>query len=140
MTAFVNSSTTHAFIAENLSPSVNALILFGNDMSKLNMTSTKLKKGDEVVVLNGRAKGLTGKIDRLDLKNAKVYIGGVNLFKKHLKPSANNPESGIIDKPMPLHVSNVAFVDPKTKKATKLGYQMQGDRKVRIAKVSGTVL
>lgn len=100
----------------------------------------KLKKGDEVIVLSGRSKGASGKIARVDMKHDRVYIADVNLYKKHLKPDMNHPEGGIEDRAMPLHISKVALRDPKTKKATRVGYKVEGNQKVRIAKGSGTVL
>lgn len=100
----------------------------------------KLVKGDEVVVLTGKSKGETGKIDRVDLKKGKVFVGGVNLYKRHTRPGTTSEEGGILDKAMPLDMSNVALVDPKSKKATKVGYKMQDGKKVRFAKASGTVL
>lgn len=100
----------------------------------------KLIKGDEVVVLTGKSKGETGKIDRVDRKSGKVYISGVNLFKRHTKPGTSSEEGGILDKAMPLDISNVALVDPKTKKATKVGYKLQDGNKVRFARASGAVL
>ena len=100
----------------------------------------KLLKGDEVVVLTGKSKGETGKIDKVDRKSGKVYVGGVNLFKRHTRPNSAEEEGGIFDKAMPLDLSNVALVDPKTKKATRVGYKLQDGKKVRFAKGSGTVL
>lgn len=100
----------------------------------------KLKKGDEVVVIAGRSKGSTGTIDKVDLKKDKIFIGGVNIYKRHTKPDMNSPEGGITEKVVPLPISNVALVDPKTKKATRVGYKVEGDKKVRFAKASGTIL
>jgi large subunit ribosomal protein L24 len=100
----------------------------------------KLRSGDEVVVLTGRCKGQTGKITKLNKDTDKVVVSGLNLFKKHKKPDAQNPDGGIIEKPMPLHVSNVALLDPKTKKPTRIGYKFDGDRKIRVAKKSQTEL
>ena len=100
----------------------------------------KLKKGDEVVVLTGRSKGTTGKIESVDRKAKKVIVTGANIYKKHQKPDVANPEGGIVELTVPLDFSNVALVDPKTKKATKVGYKTEGDKKVRFAKASGTVL
>lgn len=99
---------------------------------------TKLKKGDEVVILTGRSKGTQGKIEKI-LDNGKVIVAGANVFKKNQKPDMQNPEGGIVSRPMPLDISNVAFVDPKSKKATRLGYKVEeGNKKVRVAKASGT--
>ena len=98
---------------------------------------TKFKKGDEVVVLTGRSKGTQGKIEKV-LDEGKVIVAGANIFKKNQKPDMQNPDGGIVSRPMPLDISNVAFVDPKTKKATRLGFKMdENNKKVRFAKASG---
>lgn len=101
---------------------------------------SKLKKGDEVVVLTGKSRGETAKIDSIDKKRNMVYLEGANLGKRHTKPDLNNQEGGIVDIPMPLHISNVALKDPKGGKATRLGYKVDGDRKTRVAKKSGSSL
>lgn len=101
---------------------------------------SKLRKGDEVIVLTGRSRGEVAKIDSIDKKNNRVYLEGKNLGKRHQKADLNNTEGGIIDVPMPLHVSNVALVDPKTKKPTRVGYKVEDGKKLRVAKKSGTVL
>ena len=100
----------------------------------------RLKKGDEVVVLSGRCAGQKGKIDRIDRKHDHVFVSGVNLVKRHTKPSVSDQEGGIVDKAAPLHISKVALLDPKTKKATRIGYKVEGGKKVRFAKASGTIL
>lgn len=100
----------------------------------------KLKKGDEVIVIAGRSKGSTGKIDSVDLKKGKVYIGAVNLYKKHQKPDMNHPDGGIVDKVVPLDISNVAYYDAQSKKASRIGYKEENGTKVRVSKASGTVL
>ena len=99
----------------------------------------KLKKGDEVVVLIGRSKGTIGTIETVDKKHSKVIVSGANIFKKHIKPDVNGT-GGIVDKPMPIHVSNVALVDPKSRKPTRVGYSVVDGKKVRVTKASGTVL
>lgn len=101
---------------------------------------TRLKEGDEVVVLTGKSKGETGKIAKINFKNGTVAVAGVNVAKKHTKPGTVSEEGGILDKDMPLKLSNVALVDPKTSKATKVAYKVEGDKKVRVAKASGTAL
>ena len=98
---------------------------------------SKLRKGDDVVVLTGRSKGETGKIESIDKKTGRVYLEGNHLAKKHQKPDLANQEGGIVDIPAPLHVSNVALADPKGKKATRVGYKIDGGKKVRVAKKSG---
>ncbi len=100
----------------------------------------KLKKGDEVIVIAGRNKGASGTIDRVDYKKDRVYIAGVNTYKRHVKPDMSNQDGGIIDKVMPLDISNVSLKDPKTGKPTRVGYKMEGESKVRYAKASGTTL
>jgi large subunit ribosomal protein L24 len=98
---------------------------------------TKLRKGDEVVVLTGKSRGAVATIEEVDRKAGRVYIAGKNFNKKHQKPDPNNQDGGIVDVPLPLHISNVALVDPKTRKPTRLGFKVEGDKKVRVARKSG---
>lgn len=100
----------------------------------------KLKKGDEVVAIAGRSKGQTGKIEIVDRKHGKIVVAGVNLGKKHVKPTAADQDGGIVEQEMPMPISNVALVDPKTKKPTRIGYKIEDGKKVRFAKKSGTIL
>lgn len=99
----------------------------------------KIKKGDNVIVLAGKDKGKTGVVERVLPKEDKVFVGGVNLSKRHVKKQGQ-VEGGIIDIVKPLHVSNVALVDPETKKATRVGYSVVKGVKVRISKRSGKEL
>ena len=99
----------------------------------------KLRKGDQVIVTAGKSKGATGKIDSINRKNSGVVIAGVNMVRKHTKPTQNSP-GGIIDKPMPLHVSNVALLDPRQGGPTRIGFRLEEGRKVRYAKKSGAIL
>ena len=92
-----------------------------------------------MVVLTGKSKGEKGKVDRIDKKKGRIFVGGVNISKRHTKPGGAK-EGGIVDKVMSLHVSNVALVDPKSGKATKIGYKMENNKKVRVAKDSGRTL
>ena len=96
----------------------------------------KLKKGDEVIVLAGKDKGKTGKIIKMIPKEMKAIVSEINKVKKNQKPDNNNP-GGIIDKEMPLHISNLAFYDPQLKKAIKIGYKISKDKKTRINKSTG---
>ena len=105
-------------------------------MSGATLLKSRIRKGDKVVVVAGSCKGESGVVDRVDLEKARVYVGGVNVKKRHQKPTGGDT-GGIVDKVMPLHISNVAFVDPKTSKPTRLGFKIEGDKKVRIAKKSG---
>lgn len=101
---------------------------------------SKLRAGDEVMILAGKSRGEVAKIDSIDKKKGRVYLEGKNLGKRHQKPDVNNHEGGIVEVPMPVHVSKVALVDPKTKKPTRVGYKLEDGKKVRFAKKSGTVL
>lgn len=99
----------------------------------------KIKKGDEVVVISGKYKGVKGKVLESHPSEAKVVVAGVNRHKKHIKPTQEKP-GHIEDREAPIHVSNVALLDPKTKKATRVGYKIEDGKKVRIAKKSGEKL
>ena len=99
----------------------------------------KIKKGDEVVVISGKYKGVKGKVLESRPSESRVVVSGVNRHKWHIKPTQDQA-GHIIDREAPIHVSNVALVDPKTKKATRVGYTMKGDKKVRVSKKSGTEL
>ena len=97
----------------------------------------KLKKGDEVVVLAGKDKGKKGKIVRVIPDIRKVVVTDINKYKKHQKPGNNEP-GGIIEKDMPMHISNVAFFDAVSNKGARIGYNVNKDgKKVRINKKSG---
>ena len=100
----------------------------------------KLKKGDEVIVTTGKDKGKKGKIAKVITDQARVIVTGVNMVKRHTKASATTA-AGIVEKEASLHVSNVALLDPKLGKATRVGYKTLADgKKVRIAKRSGEVI
>ena len=97
----------------------------------------KLKKGDEVVVLAGKDKGKRGKIVRVIPDLRKVVVTDINKYKKHQKPGNNEP-GGIIEKDMPLHISNVAFFDSTLDKGIRIGYSFDKDgKKLRVNKKSG---
>ena len=99
----------------------------------------KIKKGDEVVVISGKFKGVKGKVLQARPSESRVVVEGVNRHKWHIKPTQEQP-GHIVDREARIHVSNVALVDPKTKKASRVGYKIDGDKKVRIAKKSGAEL
>lgn len=107
---------------------------------KIDYRKTKLRLGDPVIVIFGKNKGLTGKIDKFVKKYHKVIIEGVNIVKCHKKQSQTNKIAGIIEKPAPMELSNIAYIDPKTNKATRLGYKFIEGKKVRFTKSSNTVL
>ena len=100
----------------------------------------RLRKGDDVVVISGRDKGKTGSILRVIRSEDRVIVDGINMVKRHTRPSQAQP-GGIVDKEAPIHISNVALADPKDGSATRVGYKFLEDgRKVRIAKQSGEVI
>src|SRR5215831_19503514 len=97
----------------------------------------KIKKGDRVVVITGRDKGKQGEVLKVLPKEGRVLVQGVNIAKRHTRPSTANPSGGILDKEMPIHISNVAHLDPGSGKPTRVGYKLQDDgRKIRIARRS----
>lgn len=100
----------------------------------------KLKLNDEVVVLAGKDKGKTGKLTKIDRKNNRVIVQGVNVVKKALKPTQQNPAGGIVDKEAFVHISNVALVSPKTKKPTRVKIEVKKDKKTRVATACGSQL
>ncbi len=98
----------------------------------------KLKKGDTVVVISGKDKGVTGKVIARHFQTNKVTVEGVNVVKKHLKPNKKHPQGGVIDKTMPIYVSKVAIVEPISKKPTKIASKpVTGGKFVRIYKKTG---
>lgn len=107
------------------------------------MTKTiklKIKKGDKVVVLTGKDKGKTGEVLRVLREENRAVVKGVNVVKRHVRPSTVNP-GGIVEKELSIHISNIALSDPKTGKPTRVGYKVaSGGVKSRIAKKSGEVI
>lgn len=99
-----------------------------------------VKKGDKVMVISGKDKGKTGVILAAFPKQDRVIVEGVNIVKKHSKPSQVNPQGGILNQEAPIHVSNVMPVDPKSGNPTRVGYKTVDGKKVRVAKKSGEVL
>jgi len=100
----------------------------------------RLRKGDDVVVISGRDKGKTGSILRVIRSEDRVIVDGINMVKRHTRPSQAQP-GGIVIKEAPIHISNVALADPKDGSATRVGYKFLEDgRKVRVAKQSGEVI
>ena len=100
----------------------------------------KIKKGDRVIVIAGRDRGKAGEVLRVIPTESRVLVQGVNMVKRHTKQKPGET-GGIIDKEAPIHVSNVAHVDPKDGKATRVGFKvLEGNRKVRFAKRSGETI
>lgn len=100
--------------------------------------ASKIKKGDTVVVIAGKDKDREGKVMHVDQKNHKVIVEGVNMVKKHSKPSMQNQNGGIIEKESPLDISNVMYLHKG--KATRLGFKIEDGKKVRVAKSTGDVI
>ncbi len=100
----------------------------------------KLKINDEVVVLAGKDKSKTGKLKSINLKKKTVIVEGINVIKKSVKPTQENPTGGFADVEKPLHISNVAVVSPKTGKATRVKIEEKDGKKVRIAVACGSTL
>jgi large subunit ribosomal protein L24 len=99
--------------------------------------AAKIKKGDKVVVLTGRDRGRTGEVIEVRPTEGRALVRGVNLVKRHQKQSAQQ-EGGIISKEAPIHLSNIAYADPKDGKPTRIGFKvLSGGKKVRVAKRSG---
>lgn len=104
------------------------------------MNKLKIKKGDKVKVITGKSRGKVGDVLKVFPTENKLIVSGVNLAKKHTKPTQTS-EGGIIQKELPIHVSNVSHIDPKTSQITKIGYKFQDDgKKVRFAKKSGEII
>ncbi|WP_163655165.1 50S ribosomal protein L24 [Listeria sp. PSOL-1] len=99
-----------------------------------------VKKGDKVQVITGKDKGKSGKVLAAFPKKDRVIVEGINMVKKHTKPSNINPQGGILNVEAPIHVSNVMLIDPKSGEPTRVGYEVRGDKKVRIAKKSGEAI
>ena len=97
----------------------------------------KIKKGDTVKVLSGNDKGKTGEVLEIIPKTEKIIVKDVNIRKKHVKPRRQGEEGGIIPSEFPIHASKVAVVCPKCGKAVKIGFEMDGDNKVRVCKKCG---
>lgn len=102
------------------------------------MSMMKIKKGDTVKVIAGKDKDKEGKVISVDMKKRKVLVEGVNMITKHAKPSAANANGGIIQREAPLDISNVMYVHQG--KATRIGFKMENDKKVRFAKSTGEVI
>ena len=105
----------------------------------MSLVKMKIKKGDQVIVLSGDDKGKTGEVIKALPQEGKVVVQGVNMVKRHTKPSQTSA-GGIISKEAPINVSNVAVVDPKSGKATKIGFKEENGKKVRFARKSGEVI
>ena len=105
----------------------------------MNKKKIKLKKGDNVLVLTGKDKGKSGSILSIVLKKNRAIVKGVNIVKKHQKPDKKSG-GGIIEKELPVHISNLSFVSIKDGKKTKIGYKFENNKKIRFEKKTGEVI
>ena len=103
------------------------------------MTKIKIKRDDNVLVIAGEHKGSTGRVIKVINDQNKVIVEGVNVIKKHSKPSAQNPQGGIVEKEAPIHVSNISLTTPDGQ-ATRVGYRLEDGNKVRFAKKNNEVV
>ncbi|MBR9847610.1 MAG: 50S ribosomal protein L24 [Algicola sp.] len=103
------------------------------------MTKLKIKSGDTVQVIAGDHKGTEGKVLKVFIDKNKAIVEGVNMVKKHTKPSAQNPQGGIVEKEAPMHMSNLSLLTSKGE-TTRVGFKMEGDKKVRFSKKSNEVI
>ncbi|WP_228852331.1 50S ribosomal protein L24 [Aegicerativicinus sediminis] len=103
------------------------------------MAKFKIKSGDTVQVIAGDHKGSEGKVLKIFKDKDKALVEGVNIVKKHNKPSAQNPQGGIVEKEAPIHISNLSLLNKKGE-TTRVGYKMEGDKKVRYSKKSNEVI
>lgn len=104
------------------------------------MKKLKIKTGDTVRVIAGDHKGAEGKILRVDVAKNRAIVEGTNMVSKHEKPSAKNPQGGIVKKEAPIHISNLSLIDAKSGETTRVGYEFRDGKKVRFAKKSNEVI
>ena len=105
------------------------------------MAKRKIKKDDEVIVLTGRDKGRRGTVKKVNVKDDRVIVDGLNMVKRHVRPSQTEPQGGIQEREAAIHISNVALIDPAENTHTRIGYRtLEDGRKVRYAKRSGEVI
>jgi large subunit ribosomal protein L24 len=101
--------------------------------------AAKIKKGDKVVLLTGKDKGRGGQVTKVLPKEGRVYVAGLNLVQRHTRPTQADPQGGIKSKAASIHLSNVAIADSNGK-PTRVGFRVEGDKKVRFAKTTGEVI
>jgi large subunit ribosomal protein L24 len=101
------------------------------------MIKLHIRKGDNVIVLAGRDKGKTGKVQKVLVEEQRAIVEGINMVSKSQKPSAQNPQGGIVKQEAPIHISNLSLIDPKSGKATRVSIKHEGKNVIRIAKKSG---
>lgn len=104
------------------------------------MKKLKIKTGDTVRIIAGDHKGEEGKVTKVMIEKNKAIVEGANMVSKHEKPSANNPQGGIVKKEAPIHISNLSLIDSKSNEAVRVGFEMRDGKKVRFSKKSNEVI
>jgi len=104
------------------------------------MKKLKIRTGDTVRIIAGDHKGTEGKVQRVDIAKNRAIVEGANMVSKHEKPSAKNPQGGIVKKEAPIHISNLSLIDSKSGDATRVGFEIRDGKKVRFAKKSNEVI
>ncbi|MBU2947531.1 50S ribosomal protein L24 [Zobellia uliginosa] len=104
------------------------------------MKKLKIKTGDTVRIIAGDHKGTEGKVMTVNREKNKAIVEGANMVSKHQKPSAQNPQGGIVKKEAPIHISNLALIDAKSGETTRVGYEVRDGKKVRLSKKSNEVI
>jgi large subunit ribosomal protein L24 len=100
----------------------------------------KIRKNDQVMVITGKDRGKVGRVIRILGDKNRVIVEKVNVVKRHTKPTQKNPQGGVVEKELSIHLSNVMVLDPKSGKGSRVGFKIQGGDKIRIAKKSGEAL
>lgn len=100
----------------------------------------RIRRDDQVIVISGKDKGKTGRVLRVEPAQDRVYVEGLNIIKRHQRPTPGRPDSvaGVIEREAPIHLSNVMLLDPKDNKPTRVGIEIQDGRRFRVARRSGT--
>ena len=101
------------------------------------MSKLHIRKGDTVIVLAGRDKKKTGKVQKVLVEEQRAIVKGINMVSKSTKPSAKNPQGGIVKQEAPIHISNLSLIDPKSGTATRVSIKHEGKNVIRISKKSG---
>ncbi|MCI6490788.1 MAG: 50S ribosomal protein L24 [Prevotellaceae bacterium] len=101
------------------------------------MSKLHIRKGDTVIVLAGRDKKKTGKVQKVLVEEQRAIVEGINMVSKSTKPSAKNPQGGIVKQEAPIHISNLSLIDPKSGTATRVSIKHEGKNVIRISKKSG---
>lgn len=104
------------------------------------MSKLKIRTGDTVRIIAGDHKGTEGKVMKVFIDKNKAIVEGANMVSKHEKPSAKNPQGGIVKKEAPVHISNLALIDSKSGDATRVGFEVRDGKKVRYSKKSNEVI